>query len=193
MLGAATLEQRRSSRELIDAIDGCLRAAGTAVAELEEVVALKGPGSFTGLRIGLATAMGLHQALGVRVAAPSTLEILARAVPGGGRTLALVHALREDWFAQLFLGDPPAPAWEPRRVPRAELDALAPDRSVGFELERLGEFGEALGTVEPGPLAEVAVRLPTEGLTWDPEALRRPLYLAAPPVTRPRPRPGSTR
>jgi tRNA threonylcarbamoyl adenosine modification protein YeaZ len=185
LLAATTLEQRRSSGELIDAVDGCLRRAGVAVEELEELVVLRGPGSFTGLRIGLATAMGLHHALGLRVAAPSTFEVLARALPADGHILALVHALRDDWFAQLFAGVPPSPRSEPRRIARAELPMLDADRAVGFELERLGADREALAAVEPPPLAEVAARLPAAELTWDPEALRHPLYLAPPPTARP--------
>lgn len=69
--------QGRSSRELIAMIDELLTRAGIGPRDLAAIGAARGPGSFTGLRVGLATALGLHQAAGVRAGAVSTFEILA--------------------------------------------------------------------------------------------------------------------
>ena len=61
------------------------------------------PGSFTGLRVGLATVLGLHQALGLPATALPTLEVLGCLGPGDGSTVvAVVDALRGEWFAQRF-------------------------------------------------------------------------------------------
>ncbi|MDX1632000.1 MAG: tRNA (adenosine(37)-N6)-threonylcarbamoyltransferase complex dimerization subunit type 1 TsaB [Thermoanaerobaculia bacterium] len=180
-----TFPQRQSSRRLIDALDECCRAAGVSVAELDGIVALRGPGSFTGLRIGLATALGLHQATGVPATALSTLEVLAWAPEPGSRTLSVVHALREDWFVQLFTGKPPEPDAEPARMARSELASLEPERVVGYGVEDLTEALPETERIEPPPLARVACGIPGSRLTWDASRLSQPLYLARPPVSRP--------
>jgi tRNA threonylcarbamoyladenosine biosynthesis protein TsaB len=68
-----------------------------------------GPGSFTGLRIGIATARGLRAALGVRLAGVSTLDALARGIgerAGPERErLAVLDARRGEVFAALYSGD----------------------------------------------------------------------------------------
>src|SRR5436309_11683373 len=71
----------RAVTVLADA-DELLRAAGTAPAELDLLVVGIGPGSFTGIRIGLAAARGLALALDVPVAGVSTLAALAAGAPG---------------------------------------------------------------------------------------------------------------
>ena len=65
VLAERSMEIDRSSGRLLEMIAEVLAEAGAKPADLGGVVALAGPGSFTGLRIGLATALGLHQALGV--------------------------------------------------------------------------------------------------------------------------------
>ena len=54
-----------------------LTEAGVGVRDLGGIAVLRGPGSFTGLRIGLATVLGLHQALGVPATAIPSLPVLA--------------------------------------------------------------------------------------------------------------------
>ncbi|HEX2164131.1 MAG TPA: tRNA (adenosine(37)-N6)-threonylcarbamoyltransferase complex dimerization subunit type 1 TsaB [Thermoanaerobaculia bacterium] len=76
------VEIGRSSERLLAMIDEVLREAGVdGPRGLAGIVALAGPGSFTGLRVGLATVLGLHQATGVPAAAVPTLPVLAAAVP----------------------------------------------------------------------------------------------------------------
>ncbi|HEV7515153.1 MAG TPA: tRNA (adenosine(37)-N6)-threonylcarbamoyltransferase complex dimerization subunit type 1 TsaB, partial [Thermoanaerobaculia bacterium] len=65
VLAARAMEISRSSALLLAMVDAVLGEAGLEVAALSGVAALAGPGSFTGLRIGLATVLGLHQALGL--------------------------------------------------------------------------------------------------------------------------------
>ena len=76
----------RAVQVLADA-DELLRAAGLAPRDLDALVVGTGPGSFTGVRIGVATARGLALALGIPVAGVSTLDALAAgcvAVAAGG-------------------------------------------------------------------------------------------------------------
>src|SRR5829696_1815679 len=72
-----SVELGRSSALLLDMIREVLEEAGVAPSELGGIAVLRGPGSFTGVRIGLATALGLHQALGTPATGISSLQALA--------------------------------------------------------------------------------------------------------------------
>ena len=94
----------RAVRVLEDA-DELLREAGAERSELTGVVVGTGPGSFTGLRMGLAAARGLALALDVPVAGVSTLDALAAGSPGalpvvdGGRREVFTLVAGEPWCA----------------------------------------------------------------------------------------------
>jgi tRNA threonylcarbamoyladenosine biosynthesis protein TsaB len=80
-----------------------------------------GPGSFTGLRIGIATGRGLAQALGLELAGVGTLAALARGADGGDRPrLAVLDARRGEIFAALY-GIEGDAIWEPFVVRPSEL------------------------------------------------------------------------
>jgi len=74
-------ERAWHARELLPAIERLLGGAGLAPTALKGVGVAIGPGSFTGLRVGMATAKGLGYALHIGVTGLSTLEALARAAP----------------------------------------------------------------------------------------------------------------
>ena len=84
----------RAVRVLEDA-DALLRESGAAREELTAVVVGTGPGSFTGLRMGLAAARGLALALEIPVAGVPTLDALAAGAPGA---LPVVDAGRREVF-----------------------------------------------------------------------------------------------
>jgi tRNA threonylcarbamoyladenosine biosynthesis protein TsaB len=67
------------ARDLLEQIDGMLERAGQAAADLSGIGVAVGPGSFTGVRIGMATGKGMAYALGIGLAGLSTLEALALA------------------------------------------------------------------------------------------------------------------
>jgi tRNA threonylcarbamoyladenosine biosynthesis protein TsaB len=73
-------QDRRASEELLPAIERCFTRAGARLTDCDRIAVCSGPGSFTGLRIGLATAWGLGRAAGVSVETVSTLEALAESV-----------------------------------------------------------------------------------------------------------------
>ena len=91
----------RAVRVLGDA-DELLREAEAEQSELDRLVVGTGPGSFTGLRMGLAAARGLAFALDVPVAGVSTLDALAAGAPGA---LAVVDAGRREVFVRVS-GEP---------------------------------------------------------------------------------------
>ena len=187
--GAEVLAQRveeigRSSARLLALVDECLREAGVGLAGLAGIAALAGPGSFTGLRIGLATVLGIHQATGLPAAALPTLPVLASLAPDPGFPgVGAVDALRSEWTIQRGRAAPELLAEE-------ALARLAPCTLVGFGVTRLAaKAGWPAGVrlLEPGPLAPAALpRLDEPGLDWDPSRLTSPLYARPPAVTRPR-------
>ena len=87
----------RAAEVLADA-DELLRAAGLSPRDLERLAVGVGPGSFTGVRIGLAAARGLALALELPVAGVSTLEALARGAPGA---VPVIDARRGEVFVLL--------------------------------------------------------------------------------------------
>lgn len=183
VLAEASAEGRQSSGALLAMIEGVLADSGLRPLDLGGLVALRGPGSFTGLRVGLATVLGLHQALGLPATALPTLEVLGSLGPGDGSTvLAVVDALRGEWFAQPFRATaPPRPLAGPHLASAAVLDRYAPALVVGFGATGLADEATGLTALEPPPLAAVAVlqagRYP---LRWQPATLVEPLYLRPP-------------
>lgn len=98
-------ESRQHAPAILPAIDAVLRGAGSRLADLDAIGVSTGPGSFTSLRIGLATVKGLafdRPIVGVGI---STLEAMALAVlEGSGRegtceVVALLDARRDEWYA----------------------------------------------------------------------------------------------
>ena len=85
-----------------------LDEAGLAFADVERIAVGLGPGTFTGLRIGVATARALAQATGAELVGVSTLEALALAAqalaPDGAGVLAVVDARRGEAFAAGWRG-----------------------------------------------------------------------------------------
>jgi tRNA threonylcarbamoyladenosine biosynthesis protein TsaB len=90
------------SEALMGMVDEVLREAGVESRALDAVVCGAGPGSFTGLRIGLATAKGLCFALGRPLALVSSLEALAARAPEGSRVCAVIDAHKAEVYAGLY-------------------------------------------------------------------------------------------
>lgn len=184
----------RSSTRLLDMIREVLEEAGLEMTGLGGVAVLRGPGSFTGVRIGLATVLGFHQALGLPVATPTSFEALAAAAPSNADiVIAAVDALRAEWSAQVFAGL--STPGEPELVASADLPRLAAGRSgvvIGFGVSRLADlpgWPADLRLAEPGPLASAAARLVAAPDTvWDPALLTHPLYARPAAFTPARPR-----
>jgi tRNA threonylcarbamoyladenosine biosynthesis protein TsaB len=97
--GSELTHAQRLPGELMTACD----AAGISIADVEMFAVAAGPGSFTGLRVGIATIQGLAMARGRTVVAISALEALAEAAPGTPRRVAAwMDAQRGEVFAQVF-------------------------------------------------------------------------------------------
>ena len=81
---------------VLETLDALLRRGGVRDSQLEALVVGTGPGSFTGLRIGLATARTLAFSLDIGLAGVSTLDVLAAGAPG---STPVIDARRQEVFA----------------------------------------------------------------------------------------------
>ena len=93
------LAERTASGALLGALRERLGEAGVGIAQLEGIGVVNGPGSFTGVRVGLAMAKGLCESTGVRLAAVSRLAVLAEA-SGVRDALAVLWAGREQVYVR---------------------------------------------------------------------------------------------
>jgi tRNA threonylcarbamoyladenosine biosynthesis protein TsaB len=99
----ASEDARPPSERLLPALDELLRAEGVALGAVEALAVSIGPGSFTGLRVGLATAKGLAFGSARKVAAVPTLAALALPALGAGAPVAaILDARRGEVYAALF-------------------------------------------------------------------------------------------
>jgi len=101
--GDEVLGERVSrAQTLLEDVDALLRQAGAHPSDLGRLAVGVGPGSFTGVRIGLATARGLALSLGLPGAGVSTLAALAAGAPGA---VPVIDAKRREVFT-LLDGEP---------------------------------------------------------------------------------------
>ncbi|HEY1995417.1 MAG TPA: tRNA (adenosine(37)-N6)-threonylcarbamoyltransferase complex dimerization subunit type 1 TsaB [Edaphobacter sp.] len=99
---AEVLPGRTSSERLVPAVRRLMEGLGWRVGELAAVVVVHGPGSFTGVRVGVSAAKGLSEAGGVGLIAVSRLALLAAAVDGGGGP---VHAVLDAGRGEFYYGE----------------------------------------------------------------------------------------
>lgn len=93
-------------KDFMPALDFVMSRSNSKPNQLDAVMVTKGPGSFTGLRVGLSTAKGLSQALGIPLIGLSTLEALASQLPWTDREVcALIDSRKGEVFAGRFFWD----------------------------------------------------------------------------------------
>jgi tRNA threonylcarbamoyladenosine biosynthesis protein TsaB len=124
-LGLAADGSPRHSTSLLAEIERAATACG-GWERVGQLAVGRGPGSFVGIRIGLATARGLAASTGLPVAGVCTLDALGRAMAGeGSGSVAVLDARRGEVFAALY-SPGGARLWEPFvAAPRALAERLA--------------------------------------------------------------------
>ncbi len=124
---------------LLPAVGRCLIGAGVAIRDVDAYAAAAGPGSFTGVRVGLTTVKAWSEVYGKRIAAISRLEAMAaEAAPGPAWVAAFVNAQREQVFWGVYRRD-------------------------GEKLEKIGDEM----VTAPGRFVEAAVELAkNESISW---------------------------
>lgn len=140
--------------DLLVAIDEVSRRAGIPPARLDAIAIGAGPGSFTGLRIGMATAKGIAFAAGRPLWAVSSLAALADDAvrflgsgDGGTVTAAVLDARRGEVFAGCFRGG--APLAEERVMAPGELAAWVEQTAAGAPVQLAGDALAVHPALEP--------------------------------------------
>ena len=155
---------------LLADVDALVRQAGAHPRDITALAVGIGPGSFTGIRIGLAAARGLALALDVPAAGVSTLDALAAGAPGA---IPVIDAKRREVFVA-----------GPRAIAPAELEIETHATYVGDGAIRYRELFEQAGAEVPPdederhlPRARFHAEL---AANFGPVELVEPLYVRLP-------------
>lgn len=137
-----TLPERKASAEIVAAVRRLLKVSGWTLTSLEGVGIVNGPGSFTGVRTGVAAAKGICEANELKLAAVSRLDVLAQGMNSGfaalfaGRDELYIRevASGREWLsrAEVFRENLAG-----QKVRVAEARALAMLGGVAFEMQPL--------------------------------------------------------
>jgi tRNA threonylcarbamoyladenosine biosynthesis protein TsaB len=126
-LASCALPPRTASAEIVSAVRKLLMEAHCSLQELRGVGVVAGPGSFTGVRTGLAAAKGICEAVGLPLATVSRLEVLERAA-GVSDGISVLGAGRHDLYVRTRRGDSVVEAMT--TVERLCLEAAGADVAV---------------------------------------------------------------
>jgi tRNA threonylcarbamoyladenosine biosynthesis protein TsaB len=190
VLASHRAEGRDQAATLLPAIAATLEKAGVARRELSLIAVTVGPGSFTGVRVGLAAARGLAVALGVPLAGvTTTAALLAQAEASDRLVVAAIDTHLGDWFCAIREGDQ-APFLASTEA-LAERLAGRPCRVVGPQADVLAaKLAQAVAQLALPDAAIIARLALTDGVErWRErnraEGLPRPLYLRGVNITLP--------
>ncbi|MEO8813092.1 MAG: tRNA (adenosine(37)-N6)-threonylcarbamoyltransferase complex dimerization subunit type 1 TsaB [Caulobacteraceae bacterium] len=155
---------RGHQERLAPMVGELMAAAAVAFSQVDRIGVTVGPGSFTGLRVGVAFAKGLALALGRPCAAVGTLEALAASVEGDWPRAAVIDAGRGRLYLQLFAvaGVPSAPRIlaideAAHRLPPTPLTLIGPGARLLAPFVA-GARIESLAAPEIGAVARLALR-----------------------------------
>lgn len=196
------IEPRRHSEVLAPSVEAILSAAGVAMAEVSAVVAGAGPGPFTGLRVGLATAAAIGAARGIPTYAVCSLDAIGARLAVPGLLVATDARRREVYWATYGNG-------ARREGPAVDAPAVVAARLLGSGVTAMAgpgarQYAEVLGlpfaaqdAAGDGPehlgdypgdypgVAELAGLAGTRVLAGAPGEQLVPLYLRSPDATPP--------
>ncbi len=121
----------KQSRLLVPMIESVLEQAGVNYVDCDAVACTIGPGGFTGIRTGLATARAIALVTGKPLIGLTTLEVIAYGAKAQGEVVAVIDAHRGQWYVQRFrCGDELTPLSEPLLVDDNGKQAIAQDAHI---------------------------------------------------------------
>ena len=182
---------------LLPLIDRTMREAGLPPAAIETIAVEIGPGSFTGIRVGLAASRGIALATGARLVGLTGFEMAAAGVPAESAPLLVaLESRRDDLFVQLFDADL-APSGEPASVSPQTLGQWLQGRPAPLALAG-NAAARAAAALDPRRVPALPVSVEPEAVLLLRAAWRRrrqrlagrpaqPFYLRPPDVTPARP------
>ncbi len=167
------------------------RGAGLELTALQAIAVSCGPGGFTGIRVGLATARAMALAIGCPIVGIGSFQALASTAarsggPLGARNLIVLDSRRSELFA-VELGEDLHEISPPALLSAEQIEARCRQGGVTLiadaELTRFAGLGGLSATADAVAVAELAMtrsdlRLPAE-----------PIYLRPPDISQPKPRP----
>lgn len=167
---------RGHQERLAPMVEEVLAAAGIKPDQIDRVAVTIGPGSFTGLRVGVAFAKGFASAMAIPCIGIGALEALAASLPAsGGQLIAVIDGKRGQIYAQTGLGAAPAQlTYEAAAEAWSSIESpvfIGPGAELAMGLKR-PSVGVVLAAPDPVALARLgAARAPGPF---------KPLYLRAP-------------
>lgn len=199
----AEMMQRGLAEKLVPMVQETMAEAGIGFADLSRIGVTVGPGTFTGLRVGLAAARGFALAANCPLVGVTTLEAavygLEADVRAGHTLLAAIESRRDDLFLQPFSADL-SPLSNPADVLPADLPAFAAAHLPAGPLMIVGDAAlrtaqvlgiwpgavtirETTGAAEALATARIAAMQDAAGIT---ARVADPFYLRPPDVTLPK-------
>jgi tRNA threonylcarbamoyladenosine biosynthesis protein TsaB len=193
LAGEVRLREEFHSRTVFGAIEYLLRARAVRPADVEAYVVTVGPGSFTGVRVGLSTVQGLALASGRPCLGFPTLLGLAARMQGEADILVpVMDAYRDQVFAAVYGADLEVLREPAAMEPASLVEALPPGR-IAFLGDGVARYRERLAQARPdavyptrsfflaGTLGRLAAPRLLRGEGGKAASLR-PLYLRAPQI-----------
>lgn len=161
LLGEQTVYTSRTHSQVIQPMcKSLLASCDLKIRDVECFAVAVGPGSYTGLRIGIAAVQGMAMATGARCAGVSTLAAMAARLPFLPRVLVVLHARENKFYSALFR----TTAGYPERLCE---DAL-------LSAEEIAALSEEKETVLTGSGAEALLACRAGEWTLAPEIFRHP-------------------
>ncbi len=145
---------RDQAAKLVPLIQECMKEAGVVFADLEAIITTVGPGSFTGLRIGLSTARSFALSLDIPLIGVTTLSVAARQairIAAGVPFLVVLETKRSDYYGQFF---------DARGAP-----ASAPFAKNGADIAHMLDGHVVFGDAAERFISETGYAGPSQGMT----------------------------